>query len=198
MPDEKSSASRSPVFLRIALGIVFVHFGILKLFPDLSPAEMIASQTVMRLSWSWLDARTAMLALGVGECAIGLAFLFNVAPRWLPFVFFAHMIGTCSPLFILPELTFKIAPFAPTLEGQYILKNIVFIAAAWTVLTPRWSMSAERAFAWFRRQPVSSGGEQVAHPGNVPHLVSSQPSGEGTSRRPLATRKRDSVAELPR
>lgn len=161
--EEKCPANRSPVFLRIALGIVYLHFGILKFFPDLSPAEMLASQTVMHLSWSWLDARTAMLALAVGECAIGLAFLFNVAPRWLPIVFFAHMLGTCSPLFILPELTFKIAPFAPTLEGQYILKNLVFIAAAWTVLVPRGSWSAGRWGARFERQWISPDRGQPSH-----------------------------------
>jgi len=131
---------RSPDVLRIALGLVYLHFGILKFFPDLSPAEMLASQTIMRLSWSWLDARTAILALAIAETMIGLAFLSNIAPRWLAVVFLGHMVGTFSPLFILPELTFKVAPFAPTLEGQYILKNLVFVAAAWTILIPRWSV----------------------------------------------------------
>lgn len=68
---------------------------------------------------------------------IGIGFLFAVARRWLPWVFFVHMFGTALPLFILPEFVFKIAPFAPTLEGQYILKNIVFVAAGWTVLVPQ-------------------------------------------------------------
>lgn len=157
MSDPGSAPARSPVLLRIALGIVYLHFGILKFFPDLSPAEMIASQTVIRLSWSWLDARTAMWALAVGECAIGLAFLFDLAPRWLPLVFAAHMVGTCSPLFILPELTFKIAPFAPTLEGQYILKNLVFVAAGWTVLVPQGAWSGARLRAWLaRRAPAAA------------------------------------------
>jgi hypothetical protein len=40
------------------------------------------------------------------------------------------------PLFVLPEFTFKFAPFGPTLEGQYILKNTVFLAAGLTVLWP--------------------------------------------------------------
>jgi hypothetical protein len=130
-------APRSSNLLRIALGFVYLHFGLLKLFPDLSPAEMLASQTIMRLSWSWIDATTALRLLAVFECGIGLGFLFNVARRWLPFVFFLHMAGTMLPLFVLPELVFKIPPFAPTLEGQYILKNLVFVAAGWTVLAPR-------------------------------------------------------------
>lgn len=134
MPED---APRSSNLLRIALGFVYLHFGLLKLFPDLSPAEMLASQTIMRLSWSWIDATTALRLLAVFECGIGLGFLFNVARRWLPFVFFLHMAGTMLPLFVLPELVFKIPPFAPTLEGQYILKNLVFVAAGWTVLAPR-------------------------------------------------------------
>jgi uncharacterized membrane protein YkgB len=137
VPDPKTAAAPSPDLLRLALGFVYLHFGLLKFFPDLSPAEMLASQTIMRLSWSWLDARTALQLLAVFECAIGLGFLFDVARRWMPWLFFAHMAGTVMPLFVLPELVFKFAPFAPTLEGQYILKNLVFVAAGWTVLVPR-------------------------------------------------------------
>jgi uncharacterized membrane protein YkgB len=136
MRDQANIQNPSPQLLRLALGIVFFHFGFLKFFPDLSPAEMLASQTIMRLPGSWLDARTAMLWLALLECTIGLGFLFNVGLRFVSFLFLLHMIGTFMPIFLLPELAFKIAPFAPTLEGQYILKNLVFVAAGWTVLLP--------------------------------------------------------------
>jgi len=152
---------RSPDLLRIALGFVYLHFGLLKLFPDLSPAEMLASQTIMRLSWSWLDAYTALRLLALFECAIGLGFLFNVAQRWLPFLFFAHMAGTMTPLFVLPELVFKIEPFAPTLEGQYILKNLVFIAAGWTVLAPHFALP-RIPFSLPRRAPSRTRPESAA------------------------------------
>lgn len=144
MTDEGVAANRSADFLRIALGIVYLHFGLLKFFPDLSPAEMLATQTIMRLSVSWLDAHTALLLLAILECTIGLGFVLGIGLRWLPIAFLAHMAGTFTPLFVLPEITFKIAPFAPTLEGQYILKNLVFVAAGWTVLMPRLSWYAER------------------------------------------------------
>jgi hypothetical protein len=120
----------------LALGIVFFHFGLLKLFPDLSPAELIASQTIMKLSLNGLDAHTALKCLAVLECGIGLGFLLNFGLRFVSVLFLLHMIGTFMPLFCLPELTFKIAPLAPTMEGQYILKNVVFVAAGWTVLLP--------------------------------------------------------------
>ncbi len=74
--------------------------------------------------------------LAILECAIGLGFLFNVAGRLVLVLFLLHMLGTFVPLFVLPEFTFKFAPFGPTFEGQYILKNTVFLAAGLTVLWP--------------------------------------------------------------
>jgi uncharacterized membrane protein YphA (DoxX/SURF4 family) len=135
-PRPKFIPGQSPTFLRLALGVVYLHFGFLKFYPDLSPAELLASQTIMRLSLNWLDAHTALLVLAILETAIGLGFLFNVCMRGVFVLFMLHMIGTFMPLFYLPEFAFKIAPLAPTLEGQYILKNLVFVAAGWTVLLP--------------------------------------------------------------
>jgi uncharacterized membrane protein YkgB len=44
---------------------------------------------------------------------------------------FLQMSGTFLPLLILPEITFQNSnPFLPTLEGQYIIKNIIIITAA--------------------------------------------------------------------
>lgn len=143
--------TRSPDFLRFALGFIYLYFGLLKFFPDLSPAEMIATQTIMRLSLSWLDAYTALRLLACLEVLIGLGFLFRFAPRLVTWVFFAHMAGTLMPLFLLPELVFKIAPFAPTLEGQFILKNLVFLAAGWTVLAPE--LQLKRPSWSLRRTP---------------------------------------------
>ena len=144
---DQSSSAPSPHLLRFALGVVFFHFGFLKFFPDLSPAEMIASQTVMRLTGGNFDARTAMWWLALLESAIGVGFLLNMGLRFVSVLFLLHMIGTFMPLFVLPELVFKMGVLAPTLEGQYILKNIVFVAAGWTVLLPhclpaRWSNSS--------------------------------------------------------
>ena len=126
----------SPHLLRLALGLIFFHFGFLKFFPDLSPAEMIASQTVMRMTGGSVDARTAMCWLALLECSIGVGFLLNAGLRIVSVLFLLHMVGTFMPLFVLPELAFKMGVLAPTLEGQYILKNIVFVAAGWTVLLP--------------------------------------------------------------
>ena len=125
-----------PTFLRLAAGTVYFLFGILKFFPDLSPAELLAGQSVMKLTFNIIDATTAVWLLAVMECAIGLCFLFNYGMKYMFFVFLAHQLATFLPLFMFPELTFKIAPFAPTMEGQYIMKNLISLAAGWTVMLP--------------------------------------------------------------
>lgn len=123
-------------FLRLAAGFVYFYFGFLKFFPNLSPAELLSGQTLMRLSLGSLDAHTVVWWLAVVECIIGLSFLFNAFMKWVFFLFLIHQAGTFLPLFLLPEITFKIAPFAPTLEGQYIFKNLISVAAGWTVMLP--------------------------------------------------------------
>jgi len=123
--------------LRYSLGIVYFHFGLLKFFSDLSSAELLAEQTIMKFSLYYIDAHTAIIFLAALEVIIGLGFLFDFKPKWIFYLFMFHMAGTFIPLFAIPEVVFKIAPFAPTLEGQYILKNIVFIAAGWVVLYPQ-------------------------------------------------------------
>lgn len=127
---------QDPVLLRLALGYVYFHFGFLKFFPDLSPAEWLAEQTVMKLLHQGLNPEHSLHLLAVFECAIGLGLIFKVFPRIISVMFFLHMAGTYLPAIYMPEMLFKIAPFAPTLEGQYIIKNFVFLAAGWTVLVP--------------------------------------------------------------
>lgn len=134
--DKWTRSVPAPTFLRLSAGLVYFFFGLLKFFPDLSPAELLAGQSIMKVSMHTVDAHTALWWLAVAECAIGLSFLFNVLMQWLFFVFLFHQASTFLPLFMFPEITFKVAPFAPTLEGQYIMKNLISVAAGWTVMLP--------------------------------------------------------------
>lgn len=147
------TSSKPPLsyhFMRIALGFVYFHFGILKFFPDLSPAELLAGQTIMRLTGGLLSASDALFILAIMEVALGVALILNVWMRLAFVVFVFHMIGTFSPIFVLPELAFKIFPFAPTLEGQYILKNVVFVVAGWALLAPHLFTWKAPAFSFLR------------------------------------------------
>ena len=131
-----ASAPQPPTFLRLSAGFVYFFFGFLKLFPDLSPAELLAGETLTRILDHRINADTALWWLALMEASIGLCFLFNFQLRWVFFVFLFHQASTFLPLFILPELCFKFAPFAPTMEGQYILKNLISVAAGYTVMFP--------------------------------------------------------------
>jgi uncharacterized membrane protein YphA (DoxX/SURF4 family) len=119
--------------VRIGLGIVFLWFGALKLVPDLSPAQDLAARTIERLSFGLIGSSVSVPVLGVWECLIGLGLLSGRFLRPTLFLLAVQMIGTATPLLLFPAETFTRFPFAPTLEGQYIIKNVVLIGAAMVV-----------------------------------------------------------------
>jgi uncharacterized membrane protein YphA (DoxX/SURF4 family) len=111
--------------LRVALGVVFVWFGALKLVPGMSPAEDLVRATV-----PFLPGEIFLPILGIWEVVIGLGFLTGRALRLTIFLLFLQMPGTLAPVVLLPERVFSVFPLGLTLEGQYIVKNMVLIAAA--------------------------------------------------------------------
>jgi len=117
------------VALRISLGIVFFWFGVLKFFPGLSPAQDLATRTIEILTFGQIPATTSILILATWECLIGLGLIFGVWMRATLLLLFVQMLGTITPMFFFPNETFTQIPYAPTLEGQYIIKNIVLISA---------------------------------------------------------------------
>jgi uncharacterized membrane protein YkgB len=121
-------ASRGPTLLRWALGIVFIWFGALKLFAGASPAEALVKRTVY-----WFDPDWFFPLLGVWEIAIGAGLLARPLIRLAILLLLLQMPGTFLPLVVVPEACWVRFPFVLTLEGQYIVKNLVLIAAALVV-----------------------------------------------------------------
>jgi uncharacterized membrane protein YphA (DoxX/SURF4 family) len=122
-------ASYGILILRISLGVVFFWFGILKLFPGLSPAQDLAARTIAIISFGLIPAGTSVLLLAVWECLIGLGLIFGVFMRATLLLLFLQMLGTVTPIVFFPQEVFTQIPYAPTLEGQYIIKNLVLISA---------------------------------------------------------------------
>lgn len=122
-------ARYGPSLLRLSIGAVFLWFGGLKFFPGLSPAEGLAARTIVALTGGRLSAETAVLLLAAWESLIGLGLVFRVAMRATLLLLWLQMLGTITPLFLFPGEVFTRVPYAPTLEGQYIIKNIVLISA---------------------------------------------------------------------
>lgn len=116
--------------VRVALGIIFVWFGFLKYFPGVSSEEAIATRTMDVLSFGLLSPGVSRVLLATWECAIGLGLITHTALRVTLLLLFTQMLGTLMPLVIFPGDTFTQFPFVPSLQGQFIIKNVVLIAAA--------------------------------------------------------------------
>ena len=114
--------------VRIPIFIIFFWFGLLKII-DLSPAQQLVKDTVYWMPF--LSAASWTYVIGVWEVLIAICFLFKRTTLIAMILLFLQMSGTFLPLVILPEITFQNSnPFLPTLEGQYIIKNIIIITAA--------------------------------------------------------------------
>ena len=114
--------------LRWAIGINYFWFGALKFFPDLSPAEHLAKDTIRLLTFGWIPDAVSLLLLALWEVGIGLVFLSGYFTRWGAQAAVLHMVFTFMPLFFFPEISFSHAPYGFTIVGQYIVKNLVFLA----------------------------------------------------------------------
>ena len=117
------------VVLRVALGLVFLWFGALKFFPGLSPAQTLALKTIDSLTLGLVPDGVSLVLLAALECAIGLGLISGRFMRLTLFLLAFQMVGAASPLFLFPGEVFTAFPYAPTLEGQYIIKNVVLVSA---------------------------------------------------------------------
>jgi uncharacterized membrane protein YkgB len=117
--------------LRVSLGLVFLGFGVLKFVPGASPAEDLAMRTIEKLSLGIVSGQAAVLLTAIAECVIGATLVSGRLLRVGLLVLAASMVGIMSPLVLfLPEL---FPGGTPTLVAQYVLKDIVLIAAGLVV-----------------------------------------------------------------
>ena len=118
--------------VRFSFAIIFIWFGILKPL-GISSAEPLVIATVPWLPF--FEGETWVSIIGWWEVAIGVAFLFQRTIRIAVALLALQMVGTFMPLVFLPEVAFQAGhiPYGPTLEGQYIIKNLMIISAALVV-----------------------------------------------------------------
>jgi len=118
-------AANGLTILRVGLGVVFFWFGMLKFFPGLSPAEDLVKATVY-----FVEPDFFLPILAAWETLIGIGLLTGKAMRLTLLLLFLQMPGTALPLVLLPDVVWTAFPYGLTLEGQYIIKNLVLIGAA--------------------------------------------------------------------
>jgi putative oxidoreductase len=123
-------ARHSIDLLRITVGLVFLGFGVLKFFPGLSPAEPLAAQTLDILTLGLMPERMGLILVASLETAIGLLLVAGRGVRLALGLLVVELVGILSPIVLLPGEMFRGSVVAPTLAGQYVLKDIVLVAAA--------------------------------------------------------------------
>ena len=123
----------SIVLLRIALGGIFLGFGVLKFFPGLSPAAVLAEHTFGILTFGLVPAAVARVTIAILECAIGLCFITGKGLRVGVWLLGVQMLGALSPLLLLTGEMFSGPHHAPSLEGQYVIKDVVLVGAGMVI-----------------------------------------------------------------
>lgn len=121
----------SITWLRLSIGLVYIWFGALKLFPGYSPAEPLIRAAYEQ--FTFLPMREFIAFIGVWEILIGALFLIGRWPRLTIALMLLQMGGAVSPLVLAPHAVWVNFPHVWTLEGQYIFKDIILIAAALVV-----------------------------------------------------------------
>jgi uncharacterized membrane protein YkgB len=116
--------------LRISLGVVFLGFGALKFFPGASPAEALVARTIDTLSLGIVSGRPAVLLTAVAECFIGVTLVSGRLLKAGLLVLAGSLVGIMSPLVLFFGDMF---PGTPTLEAQYVFKDIVLVAGGLVV-----------------------------------------------------------------
>ncbi|MEZ0609563.1 hypothetical protein ACAW74_13680 [Fibrella sp. WM1] len=124
--------------LRVCIGLVFLGFGVLKFFPHLSPIEDLATRTTTALTFGVFAGHSAMDFVAGLECLIGICFLSGRFLRVGVWLMALQMIGAMSPLLIYPGELFPGPLHAPTLAAQYIIKDIILVAAG-MVIASTWT-----------------------------------------------------------
>ena len=119
--------------LAISIGIIYVWFGLLKFFPELSPADGLAKHTITLLTFGLIPENVSIIMLAILEVGIGLSLIFNFQLKVVVSIAIIHLILTFIPVLFFPEVSFAKAPFVLTSVRQYIIKNIVIISALFFV-----------------------------------------------------------------
>ncbi len=130
-------------FARISLFVIFFYFGLLKVV-GASPADPLV-EALLEKTLFFIDPDSFFIFLGCIEMLIGILFLIpnGKVTRIAFLIFIIQMSTTLLPLVMLPYITWA-SPFVPTLEGQYIIKNLVLIALAVGLLSQQAPLSSSK------------------------------------------------------
>lgn len=126
---------------RISMFVIFFWFGILKVLM-ISPADgLVASLLEVTLPSMGFDQ--FFVFLGFAEMLIGLLFLIPKATKVTVILLLIHMFTTFGPTVLLPEVAWQ-SFLTPTIEGQYIIKNLALVVLALIITLHHKEKAAKR------------------------------------------------------
>lgn len=125
--------AHSITLLRVAVGFVILVFGVLKFFPGVSPAEELTIKTTDALSFGLVPGHIAIVIVATLETVIGLLLVTGAFVRVAVYLLAGQLIGILAPLVLFTERLFSGPHSAPTLEGQYVIKDLIIVAAGFVV-----------------------------------------------------------------
>ncbi len=125
--------AHSIALLRITVGLVILAFGVLKFFPGVSPAEELTKMTTDKLTFDLVPSHIAIVIVATFETIIGLLLIAGRLLRLAIYLLFGQLIGVLAPLVLFTGRLFDGPHNAPTLEGQYVVKDLIIVAAGLVV-----------------------------------------------------------------
>ena len=120
--------------IAISIGFIYLWFGTLKFFPEVSPAEELAKNTIEKVTFGLIPLNEAYFILAFWEVSIGIMLMIGFFKRFAIIAALIHLVFTFTPLILFPEVSFQNLPYSFTIVGQYIVKNIVIFSALLVLL----------------------------------------------------------------
>ena len=115
------------ILARLAIFVVYFWFGFLKII-GFSPATPLV-QALFEKTIDFMPFSTFYILFAIFEVVIGTLFLIRGLERVAILMLGLHLITTAMPLVLLPQIAWQ-GFMIPTLEGQYMIKNVLILACA--------------------------------------------------------------------
>ena len=131
--------------LAVSIGIIYLWFGVLKLFPGACPAEELVKETMWMMTFGLIPPKISYFLLALWEVTIGIFLVLNLRKKVIIYLALVHILFTFSPLFLFPSLSFNERIFTLTLVGQYIIKNLIIFSSLLFILPEKQQSIAEGA-----------------------------------------------------
>lgn len=128
----KVEALDASKLIRLSLFVIYVWFGAVKLLGLSQASPLAQALTSNTIGGEYFAA--AFTTLAIIECLIGLLFLLPRFTRFTVLIALLHMLVVSSPLLLVPGLSWQ-GLLVPTLEGQYIIKNLALASLMLALLT---------------------------------------------------------------